>query len=99
MQGKSFFLFYLEFNIYKHFVLKSTLWEKIRIWNEVKILYHRIKSQNVSNVKQREDKYSRFDYSKVNVNFTSGIIGGEENMKDSRWLHGKYKGKGYRSTL
>lgn len=50
----------------------------------MEILYHRIKSQNVSNVKQKEDKYSRFDYSKVSVNFTSGIIGGEGNMKDSR---------------
>lgn len=47
-------------------------------------MYHRIKSQGVSDVKQKEDKYSRFDYSKISVNFTSGTIGGEGNMKDSR---------------
>jgi hypothetical protein len=38
----------------------------------------------VSNVKQSEDKFIRFDYSKVIINFTSGIIGGEGNMKDCR---------------
>lgn len=48
------------------------------------ILHHSIKSQNVSNVKQREDKYSRYDYSKVSVNFNSAIIGEEGNIKDSR---------------
>lgn len=51
---------------------------------EVCFVYCRIKYQEVSTVKQREDKNSRFDYSKVRVNFISGIIGVEGNMKDSR---------------
>lgn len=47
-------------------------------------MYRRIKSLIVSNIKQSEDKYTRFDYSKLKINFTSGIIGVEGNMKDSR---------------
>lgn len=48
------------------------------------LLGHRVKFQEVSNVKGREDKYSRFDYSKVRVDCSSTIIGVEGNMKDSR---------------
>lgn len=51
---------------------------------EVDLLHHKIKCHNVSNVKQKEDRYLRFDYSKISVNVTSGIIGIEGNMKDCR---------------
>lgn len=51
---------------------------------EVDFLAVKIVSHCVSNVKQKEDKYSRFDYSKISVNFISGIIGVEGNMKDCR---------------
>lgn len=51
---------------------------------EVDLLHHKTKSHWVSNIKQKEDKYSRFDYSKNNADLVSGIIGVEGNMKDCR---------------
>lgn len=51
---------------------------------EVYQLYRKIKFQDISNVKQKEDKYSRFDYSKLRVDILSGITGVEGNMKDCR---------------
>lgn len=51
---------------------------------EVGLLHHKIKSHFVSNIKQKEDKYSRFDYSKNTAELVSGIIGTEGNMKDCR---------------
>lgn len=47
-------------------------------------MFYKGKKQDVSIVKQREDKYSRFDYGKFRVDMASGIIGQEENIKDSR---------------
>lgn len=47
-------------------------------------MYHKLKYQTVSNVKQREDKYSRVDYSKTSFNPPSGLVGIEGNMKDCR---------------
>jgi hypothetical protein len=47
-------------------------------------LYYKDKRPEVSSVKQREDKYSRFDYGKVRVDFSSGLVGENQNIKDSR---------------
>jgi hypothetical protein len=51
---------------------------------EVAVMYHKLKYQNVSTLKQREDKYSRFDYSKTSINIPSGLVGIEGNIKDCR---------------
>lgn len=42
------------------------------------------KRQDVSNVKQKEDKFLRYDYGKVKVDFSSGIIGENEKIRESR---------------
>jgi hypothetical protein len=48
------------------------------------ILYHKGKRQNVSTLNQKEDKNTRFDYGKTRVDFSSGIVGENESMRDCR---------------
>jgi hypothetical protein len=48
------------------------------------ILYHKTKRQQVSTMNQKEDKNTRFDYGKTRVDFSSGIVGENENIRDSR---------------
>lgn len=47
-------------------------------------MYYKGKRTKVSDVKQYEDKGTRFDYEKFRVDFQSSLIGSEENIKDSR---------------
>lgn len=47
-------------------------------------MFNNAKKQAVSTVKQREDRFSRYDYGKVRVDMASGLIGENENIKDSR---------------
>jgi hypothetical protein len=47
-------------------------------------LFYKGKHIDVSNIKQKEDKYERFDYGKVRVDYSSLIVGENENIKDSR---------------
>jgi hypothetical protein len=47
-------------------------------------LYSKFKKNDMSGVKQNEDKYSRFDYGKVRVDFSSGLVGEKEKIKEIR---------------
>lgn len=47
-------------------------------------MYSKIKKTDVSGVKQSEDKYTRYDYGKTRVDFSSGLRGEKDNFKDSR---------------
>lgn len=47
-------------------------------------MYYKRKKHDVSSVKQSEDKYTHYDYGKVHVDYSSGLIGENENIKDSR---------------
>ncbi|EYE88105.1 hypothetical protein Q428_09815 [Fervidicella metallireducens AeB] len=47
-------------------------------------MFNDAKKQDVSIVKQREDKYSRYDYGKVRVDFSTGFVGESDKIKDSR---------------
>lgn len=47
-------------------------------------MYSKFRTQEVSTVKQREDKNTRYDYGKVRVDLASGLVGENENIRDSR---------------
>lgn len=47
-------------------------------------MYNNNKKYEVSKAKQKEDKYLRFDYNKILIDFPSGIRGNKTNMEDSR---------------
>ena len=58
-------------------------------------MYYNCKNTAVSNIKQVEDKENRFDYCKTKIDFTSGIRGDKEKIRDSRWFNGREDGKRY----
>ncbi|TDT50799.1 hypothetical protein [Fonticella tunisiensis] len=47
-------------------------------------MYYSGKRCDISKVKQREDKHTRFDYGKVRVDLSSALVGENEKIKDSR---------------
>lgn len=47
-------------------------------------MFYKLKRQDISNLKQREDKNLRYDYGKVKVDLASGLVGENEKIKDSR---------------
>lgn len=47
-------------------------------------VFYKIKRQDILNLKQQEDKDIRYDYGKVRVDVSSGLIGENEKIKDSR---------------
>jgi hypothetical protein len=47
-------------------------------------MYNNNKKYEVSKAKQKEDKYLRFDYDKVLIDFPSMIRGNKTNIEDSR---------------
>ncbi|MCX7883774.1 MAG: hypothetical protein N2448_01880 [Caloramator sp.] len=47
-------------------------------------MFYKSKRQDISNLKQIEDKSLRYDYDKVRIDFSSGLIGENEKIKDSR---------------
>lgn len=47
-------------------------------------MYYKSKSVEVSNFKQIEDKYARFDYGCTKVDLASGIRGLKEKIRDCR---------------
>lgn len=49
-------------------------------------LYYKNKKTNktVSNAYQTEDKNDRYDYGKVSVDISSGLLGNNEKIRDSR---------------
>ncbi|SKA79637.1 hypothetical protein SAMN05443428_103103 [Caloramator quimbayensis] len=47
-------------------------------------MFYKIKRQDILNLKQQEDKDIRYDYGKVRVDVSSGLIGENEKIKDSR---------------
>jgi hypothetical protein len=47
-------------------------------------MYYKSKAIDVSKVKQNEDKYFRFDYTKTRIDVASALRGYKETIKDSR---------------
>jgi hypothetical protein len=47
-------------------------------------MYYKSKVVDVSKVKQFEDKYFRFDYTKTKIDIVSGLRGYKEIIKDCR---------------
>ncbi|WP_168190152.1 hypothetical protein [Caloramator sp. E03] len=47
-------------------------------------MFYKSKRQDISNIKQIEDKNSRYDYGKVKVDLASGLVGDNEKIRDSR---------------
>jgi hypothetical protein len=47
-------------------------------------LYYKRKKQDIYAARQNEDKNTHYDYGKVHVDYSSGLIGENENIKDSR---------------
>jgi hypothetical protein len=49
-------------------------------------LYYKNKKNNkaVSSVYQNEDKNNRYDYGKARVDISSGLVGDNEKIRDSR---------------
>lgn len=51
---------------------------------DVTSMFHNKKLRQVSIIEQTEDRTHRYDYSNTQINLHSGIVGTEQNIKDSR---------------
>lgn len=47
-------------------------------------MHYKSKKVDVSNFKQIEDKFSRFEYEKITIDVASGLRGIDEKIKESR---------------